>query len=100
MASVRERDWIPRLRKLTKRVLRNCSGWKRFRAVAFTNPPPAPLPRERSEGDIPFNVIGVDFAGPLKYRNCRNEMRKACVVLYTCSLTRSVFGITVEFGDR
>ena len=30
MASVRERYWIPRLRKLTKRVVRNCSGCKRF----------------------------------------------------------------------
>lgn len=66
MASVRERYWIPRLRKLTKRVGRNCSGCKRFQAVAFANPPLAPLPRERTEGDTPFNVIGVDFAGPVK----------------------------------
>ena len=31
MANVREKYWIPRLRKLTKRVVRNCSGCKRFK---------------------------------------------------------------------
>ena len=77
IASVTERYWIPRLRKLTNRVIRKCSGCKRFQAVAFANLPPAPLPRERTEGDTPFNVIGVDFAGPVKYRNKRKEMRKA-----------------------
>ena len=71
--------------------MRNCSGCKRFQAVAFTNPPPAPLPRERTEGNTPFNVIGMDFAGPVKYLNKRKEERKAYVVLYSCSLTRGVF---------
>jgi len=42
--------------------MRKCRGCKRFLAVAFANPPPAPLPRERTEGNTPFNVIGVDFA--------------------------------------
>ncbi|XP_068675376.1 uncharacterized protein [Montipora foliosa] len=91
MARVREKFWIPRLRKLMKRIVRNCSGCKCFQAVAFANPPPASLPRERTEGNTPFNVIGVDFAGPVKYRDKRNEEQKAHVVLYSCSLTRGVF---------
>ena len=91
MANVREKYWIPHLWKLTKRVVRNCSGCKCFQAVAFTNPPPAPLPRERTEGNTPFNVIGVDFAGAVKYRNKLKEEHKAYVVLYSCSLTRGVF---------
>ena len=91
MARVREKFWIPHLQKLTKRVVRKCSGCKRFEAVAFANPPPAPLPRERTEGNTPFNVIGVDFAGPVKYRDKRKEEQKAYVVLYSCSLTRAVF---------
>ncbi|XP_074612385.1 uncharacterized protein LOC141866740 [Acropora palmata] len=91
MARAREKFWIPRLQKLTKRVVRKCNGCKRFQAVAFANPSPAPLPRERTEGNTPFNVIGVDFAGPVKYRDKRKEEKKAYVVLYSCSLTRGLF---------
>ena len=86
-----EKFWIPRLQKLTKRVVRICSGCKHFQAVAFANPPPAPLTRERTEGTMPFNVIGVDFAGPVKYRDKRKEEQKAYVVLYSCCLTCRVF---------
>ena len=88
MSRVREKFWIP---VLTKRVVRKCNKCKRFQAVAFANPPPAPLPREKSEGNTPFNVIGVDFAGPVKYRDKRKEEKEAYVVLYSCSLTRGVF---------
>ena len=48
LANVYERFWIPRLRKLTKRVLKCCWGCKRFRATPFTNPPTAPLPKDRT----------------------------------------------------
>ena len=86
-----EKFSIPRLRKLTKRVMRKCSGCKHFQAMAFANPPPAPLTRERTEGTTPFNVIGVDFAGPVKYRDKHKEEHKAYVVLHSCSLTPGVF---------
>ena len=46
MAMVREVQWVPRLRKLTKRVLRNCWDCKRFQAVADPRPPAGPLPRD------------------------------------------------------
>ena len=35
-------------------------------------------------------MIGVDFAGPVKYRNQRTEA-KSYIVLFSCSLTRAVF---------
>ena len=92
MAKVREVQWVLRLRKLTKRVLRNCWGCKRFQAVAAPHPPAGPLPRDRTEGDNPFSVIGVDFTGPVKYlqRKSKKE-QKAYIVIYSCSLTRAVF---------
>ena len=91
MAKVREKLWVPRLRKLVKRTLKKCWGCKRFRAVPVHGPPQAPLPRERTEGDTPFNVIGVDFASPVKYLEKPKKEKKAYVALYSCSLTRGVF---------
>ena len=91
MAKVREKLWVPRLRKLVKRTLKECWGCKRFRAVPVHGPPQAPLPRERTEGHTPFNVIGVDFAGPVKYLEKPKKEKKAYVALYSCSLTRGVF---------
>ena len=91
MAKVREKYWVPRLRRLTKKVIKKCFGCKRFRAVAAKCPPPGLLPRTRTEGATPFNVIGVDFAGPVKYLGKGKKEGKAYVVLYSCSLTRGVF---------
>ena len=91
MTNVREKFWVARLRKLDKKTVKNCSGCKRSQTLALKNPPTAPLPSERTEGTTHFNVIGVDFAGPVKYRSKRKEERKAYVVLYSCSLTRRVF---------
>ena len=91
MAKVREKYWVPRLRKLAKKILRKCWGCKKFQAVAVKCPPPGFLPRARTEGTTPFNVIGVDFAGPVKYVGKGKGERKAYIVLYSCSLTRGVF---------
>ena len=97
MARVREEFWIPRLQKLTKRLARKCSRCKRFQAVAFANLPPAPLPRGRTEGNRPSNVIGVDFAGPGKYRDKHKEEQKAYVVLYCTNLSlKSVMSYTTQ----
>ena len=91
MAKVWERFWVTRLRNLVKSILKSCWGCKRFRAIPAQSPPPGPLPRERKEGNTPFNVIGVDFAGPVKYLQKPKREQKAYVLLYSCSLTRGVF---------
>ena len=91
MANVRERYWIPRLRSMTKRVIKRCYGCKRLQATAFTDPPPGNLPRDRTEGSSPFQVVGVDYAGPIKYRTSKNREGKAYILLYACSLTRAVY---------
>ena len=55
------------------------------------SPPPGFSLRERTGGNTPFNVIGEDFAGPVKYLQKPKREQKANVVLYSCSLTRRVF---------
>ena len=91
MAKVREYYWVPRLRRLTKKVVKSCHGCRRFRAQAYTSPPPGNLPRDRTVGQTPFQVIGVDFAGPLRYRKKPKTEGKAFILLYACSLTRAVY---------
>lgn len=90
MAEVREKYWIPRLRKLTKKVVKSCWGCKRFQAVAQATPPPGLLPKERTEGSGAFEIIGVDFAGPIKYRKSPRIEGKAYLVRYACSLLRAI----------
>ena len=91
ITKVRELYWVPRLRALVKQVLRACSGCKRFQAMALATPPPGLLPTDRTEGSTPFEVIGVDFAGPIKYRIRAKTEGKAYLALYACSLTRGLF---------
>ncbi len=91
MTKIREKYWIPRLRRLTKRVIRRCHGCKRFQVKAYADPPTANLPLERTTGSTPFKVIGVDYAGPIRYLNKTKKEKKAYVALYACSLTRAVY---------
>ena len=39
MARIRERHWVPRLRRLTKRVIKQCYGCHRFQVRAAAKPP-------------------------------------------------------------
>ena len=91
LTKVCEHYWVPRLRRLAKKVIKKCNGCKRFQAVALKRPPPGNLLRDRTEGRAAFQVIGVDFAGPLKYRKGKKNKGKANIVLYACSLTRGIF---------
>ena len=91
MTSVRSNHWIPRLRKLTKQIIRACHGCKRFQTVAAANPPPGNLPVDRTQGTHPFQVIGVDYAGPIKYKRRGRAEDKAYIVLYACSLCRALY---------
>ena len=88
---MRESYWIPRLRKLVKRVIKQCYGCKRFQITAFANPPQGNLLRDRTEGNSPFQVVGVDYACPIKYCTSKNREGNACIVLYACGLTRTLY---------
>ena len=90
MAKVRENYWVPRLRQLAKRLIKKCPSCKRFQATALASPPPGLLPKDRTEGNTPFQVVGVDYAGPLKIRVKQTREGKAYVILYACSLTRAL----------
>ena len=62
MAAIREQWWIPKLRSLVKRAIRDCNICKVFAAKPFQGAATGPLPTFRTEVSRPFQHTGVDFA--------------------------------------
>ena len=91
MAKVRTHYWIPKLRQLVKKVRKSCHGCKRFQALAYAAPPPGNLLTTQTQGNNPYQVIGVDYAGPIQYRVSKQREGKAYVLLFACSLTRGIY---------
>ena len=48
------------------------------------------IPEDRTEGTTPFQVIGIDYAGPLTSKVSKKKQGKAYLLLYSCSLTRAI----------
>ena len=80
MSAVRPLFWIPVLRKLTKSVIRNCYGCKRFRAMHYPNPKPGLIPRDKTEHVLPFEIAGTDYAGPFFYKSKGKKGLKAYIL--------------------
>ena len=89
MTKVRSNYWIPTLRKLTKSVVRKCYGCKRFNSLPYPKVKPGPLPNDRTEQAMPFQVIGTDFAG-LIYTVLKQKKSKAYILIFSCSVSRIV----------
>ena len=61
MSKVHDDYWIPTLRSLVKKVIAKCYGCKRFYTTVMPAPPLGNLPKKRTEGEIPFEITGVDI---------------------------------------
>ncbi|XP_064469989.1 uncharacterized protein LOC135384731 [Ornithodoros turicata] len=85
---LREKWWITRARQLVKSTMRSCKVCARFRAIRATAPT-APLPADRTNPTHPFDITGVDFAGPVYIKNARGSP-KSYIALFTCATTRAV----------
>lgn len=88
LVQLRERYWILRGRELVKKVLRGCVTCQRFSATP-ASAPTGPLPCTRTTQAEPFEVVGVDFAGPL-YIQAKEVTHKSYITLFTCAVTRAV----------
>ena len=100
LAELKERFWPVRGRQQVKRVLGKCVRCRKLQGSAFDEVA-APLPLDRTRQAVPFEVVGVDFAGPLYIRSSsrcarpqegqqRAEPEKVYVCLFTCAVTRAV----------
>ena len=90
MAAVHEQFWTPRLRSLVKLIRSNCHGCKRFCAIAITKPAQGQLPEECTTVGGAFEVIGTDFADPIRYKRKSNKEGKAYLTIFACSLSCAV----------
>ena len=63
MAKIREKYWIPRLGRLTERVINECHECKRFQVTTLANPPTGNLLKERTEGSVPSSLSGSTLLG-------------------------------------
>ena len=90
MATLREEWWIPRLRTLVKKEVRDCNVCKVFAAKPYGAPTTSALPEFRTNVSRPFQYVGVDFAGPLKCKEGKTEEEKAYVLIFTCATSRAV----------
>ena len=92
MTSVRSKHLVSTLRKLAKRTICARHGCKRFQAKTAANPPPGNLHVDWTQGSHTFQVIGVDYAGPIKYKKQGKVDRKAAyIVLDACSLCHALY---------
>ena len=90
MAALREEWWIPPLRTLVKKEIRNCNVCKVFATKPYGTLTTSALPEFRTEVSRPFQYVGVDFAGLSKVKVNKTKEEKAHVLIFTCATSRAV----------
>jgi len=120
LSDVREKYWIIRGRQQVLHVLHRCVKCKKLQSLFFDEVPAA-LPASRVTQARPFEIVGVDFAGPLyvllerptkKKKKGKNEKeaendakntkgktrpvkKKVYLCLFTCAVTRALYIVVV-----
>ena len=88
LLDLRSRFWILKGRRTVKKVLQSCLACRRLRLLPVSVPV-APLPKDRIMEASPFDVVGVDFCGPLYYRSTQ-QSAKLYIAVFSCAVTRAV----------
>ena len=87
--NIRENDWISKFHQKTKKVINGCYGCKIYRAVALPVPQIGILPRDRTQGSCPFQIVEVDFAGPYRKNNKYESM--TYITLFSCNFKLAMY---------
>jgi hypothetical protein len=87
LATVRKKYWIIGLRRVAKEVISECMNCQKIIATRC-NQSAGVLPTDRVCQNRPFEVTGVDHAGPLYASD--DPHHKLYICLFTCAVTRSV----------
>ncbi|GFT68058.1 integrase catalytic domain-containing protein [Trichonephila clavipes] len=89
---VRQKFWPLNGRNNCRRIIHECVNCFKNNPITM-NQIMANLPRDRVTPNYPFNVTGVDFAGPffIKFKNQRKgALNKIYVVVYVCLCTKAI----------
>ena len=54
-------------------------------------PPSGQLAKDRTIWIRAFQVIGLDFAGPIMYKKGNSKQHKSYILLFTCSVSRVIY---------
>ena len=87
MTAVRDQYKIPKLRQLTKIIIMDCYGCKRYHIKPYQTPLLGQLTKARTLGIRTFQVIDLDFEGPIMHEGSKEN--KFYLLLFTFSLNPS-----------
>ena len=90
MVALRENWWIPQLRAKVKKVIKNCNVCKLYSTKPYGATATSNMPKFRTQTSKPFEITGVDFSGPLRYKVNKKEEGKCYVLIFTCAACRAV----------
>ena len=96
LTELRQSYWIPKGRQLVKTEIRKCVTCRKVEGPPFRSVHSPPLPDIRVTGSQPFQVTGIDYAGPLYVRNANKEVSKVYICLFTSTAIRAVLLELVE----
>lgn len=88
LTELRQRFWVQRGRQIVKKVIGRCNACIRTR-LKPASAPIAPLPGDRVRRSDPFEVVGIDFPGPL-YTRTEGSSAKVYIALFSCAVTRAL----------
>ena len=76
--------------QLVKRIIKRRYRGKTFNSSNYPKPPQGLIPTGRTRQDLPFSIIGTDYAGSFICKTKGKIDIKVYLLLFTSSLTRAV----------
>ena len=92
---IRQKYWVIQARQQIKKIINKCIKCRKLKGKSGMEPF-APLPRDRVTMGCPFQVTGIDFAGPLYVSTENSDRKKVYIMLFTCAVIRAVHLELVE----
>ena len=87
---LRTKYWVVKGRQMVKKTIGNCVICKKLEGKPYKVAQAADLPDFRVREAAPFSKVGVDFAGPLFAKCCKDGTDKVYIALFSCCVTRAI----------